>query len=87
MIALYKDPQGENVFGKYEAPSFKSPQQYTQKPPQCASSESDTTVAAIEPQKKGDDRGLKNMAAAVSQHGTEVSTLKCCIICIKVIVH
>ena len=26
MIALYKDPKGENVFNKYETPSFKSQQ-------------------------------------------------------------
>ena len=24
MVSLYKDPKGEEVFGKYETPSFKS---------------------------------------------------------------
>ena len=30
MIALYKDPKGENVFESYSTPSFNSQQQCTQ---------------------------------------------------------
>ena len=30
MIALYKDPNGENVFENYSIPSFNSQQQCTQ---------------------------------------------------------
>ena len=72
MIALYKDPQGENVFGKYETPSFKSPPQYIQKQQRTACSETNTGVAVESEQRKAD--GTDNVITVVDKHtsGSEV---------------
>ena len=72
MIALYKDPQGENVFGKYETPSFKSPPQCIQKQQRTTCSETNTGVAVEPEQRKAG--GTDNVITVVYQQtsGPEV---------------
>ena len=49
MIALYKDPQGKQVFDKYKTPTFRSQQQNVQKLEQT---EIDSTTMTIDSLKK-----------------------------------
>ena len=74
MIALYKDPQGEDVFGKYETPSFKSPPQCVQKQQRTTGSETNTGVAVDPEQRKADGTDNMMTITVVDQHtsGSEV---------------
>ena len=51
MVALYKDPNGEKIFDKYETPSFKTQQQQQQPVQlerwQCTDSSTETQVDSL----------------------------------------
>ena len=74
MIALYKDPEGESVFDKYEPPSFKTQQQaHTQHHQQQHTTES--TAGIIDSLKKRIHE-LEDMLE-LNQHQPEMEVLFC----------
>ena len=58
MVALYKDPKGENVFDKYGTPSFKSQQQKQQ---QADSTIGTGTIRTTDPQLQKRIQELENI--------------------------